>query len=116
MAIASMLASLGGGCPTSRPLHTILLDLPRWLESLGFEVTAADPIAERARPADFLWQWPRAFVVTGLERLVDLGRVSAERARAMRAAFDEVERTPGAFMLTPTVLEIVARKRGGEGG
>jgi SAM-dependent methyltransferase len=88
----------------------IALDLPRWLEALGFEVTVAETISEVARPDDFVWQWPKAFLATGLQRLVDLGRVEAGRARAMREAFDEVERTPGAFMLTPTVLEIVARK------
>ncbi len=89
----------------------IALDLPRWLESLGFEVQVTRAISEVARPGDFVWQWPKAFVATGLQRLVDLGRVDAARARAMQQAFDDVERTPGAFMLTPTVLEIVARKR-----
>jgi hypothetical protein len=43
---------------------------------------------------------------------VDLGRVDAASARAIQHAFDETERTPGAFLLTPTVFDIVARKRG----
>ena len=69
------------------------------------------PITELARPGDFLWQWPRAFVDVGLERLVDIGRVTRERAAEMRGAFDEVEALPGGFVLTPTVLMIVAVKR-----
>ena len=89
----------------------IALELPRWLETLGFELLVTRPITEFARPRDFLWQWPKAFVGTGIQRLVDLGRVDADRARAMREAFEEAERTPGAFVLTPTILEIVARKR-----
>jgi SAM-dependent methyltransferase len=89
----------------------IALELPRWLGSLGFEVMAPRAISEVARPGDFVWQWPRAFLATGLQRLVDIGRVDAARAGEMQQAFDDVERTPGAFMLTPTVLEIVARKR-----
>jgi SAM-dependent methyltransferase len=89
----------------------IALDLPRWLEDLGFDLLATRTISDVARPGDFVWQWPKAFVATGLERLVDLGRLDRARARTMQEAFDEVERTPGAFMLTPTVLEIVARKR-----
>lgn len=89
----------------------VALDLPRWLEAAGCEVVETRVITELARPGDFLWEWPKAFVATGIDRLVDLGRVAPERARAMREAFDTVERTPGAFMLTPTVLEIVARKR-----
>ncbi len=89
----------------------IALDLPRWLESAGCEVLESRAITEVARPGGFVWEWPKAFLATGLQRLVDLGRVDAGRARAMRGAFDQVERTPGAFMLTPTVLEIVARRR-----
>ena len=90
----------------------IALDLPRWLQALGFELREVRPITELARPGDFVWQWPRAFFAIGLDRLVELGRVDAARADTMRRAFAETEATPGAFALTPTVLEIVARKRG----
>lgn len=89
----------------------IALEMPRWLEGCGCEVLAMRPIAEAARPQDFFWQWPKAFVDVGLARLVDLGRVDAARAAVMRQAFADAERTPGAFTLTPTVLEIIARKR-----
>lgn len=86
-------------------------DLARWLPELGFDVIEANPIVEMARPGDFLWQWPRAFVNIGLDRLVELGRVSEARAAQMRGAFDRTERTPNAFLFTPGVLELVARKR-----
>ncbi len=89
----------------------IALELPRWLKELDFDVVGLEAISEVARPADFMWQWPKAFFTVGLERLVELGRVEAARAQAMRAAFDGAEHTPGTFMITPTVLEIVARKR-----
>ncbi len=88
----------------------IALELPRWLEALGFEPIRLEPIVEVVRPTDFVWQWPRAFLEVGLERLVGLGRVAPARAAAMREAFAEVERTPGAFQVTPAVLEILARK------
>ncbi len=87
------------------------LDLPRWLETLGFELREVRPISEVARPGDFLWQWPKAFVETGLERLVALGRLDEERARSMHRAFAGTETAPGSFLLTPTVLEIIARKK-----
>jgi SAM-dependent methyltransferase len=87
------------------------LELPRWLESLGFELLVTRPISEVARPGDFLWQWPKAFVGTGIQRLVDLGRVDPARARSMQQAFDDTERTPGAYVINPTVLEIVARRK-----
>jgi len=87
------------------------LELPRWLDSLGFEFLVLRPITEVAHPGDFLWQWPRAFIGTGIQRLVDLGRMDPAHARAVQQDFDALEHTPGAFQLTPTVLELVARKR-----
>jgi SAM-dependent methyltransferase len=91
----------------------IALELPHWLEALGFDLSSVEPITELARPGDMLWEWPKAFVAVGLRRLVDLGRVDGARASAIQRAFDETERAPGAFLLTPTVFDIVARKRGG---
>ncbi len=87
------------------------LDLPRWLEELGFELRELRPITEVARPGDDLWHWPRIFVEIGLQRLVDLGRIDAARARDMHHAFIDTGTTLGGFCLTPTVLEIIARKR-----
>ena len=78
---------------------------------LGCEVLGMRAISEVARPGDHVWQWPRAFVEVGLRRLVDLGRVDETRAAAMLYAFAEAEAAPGAFLVTPMVLEIVARRR-----
>ncbi len=87
------------------------LALPGWLEALGFELREVRPIVEVARPGDFLWQWPLAFVNVGLDRLVELGRIEPARADAVRRAFAETGSAPGGFTLTPLVLEIVAVKR-----
>jgi SAM-dependent methyltransferase len=86
----------------------IALELPGWLQELGFEILELRAISEIARPRDYLWQWPRAFVETGVARLVDLGRISETRAADIRDAFARTEATPGALQVTPTVLEIVA--------
>lgn len=85
--------------------------LPQWLDELGFEVRELRPVIEAVRPHDFLFEWPAAFVGVGLQRLVDLGRVSAAQADAVRRAFRESQATPGAFQTTPAVLEIIAVKR-----
>jgi SAM-dependent methyltransferase len=86
------------------------LELPRWLGELGFRVRELRPLVEVASPRDFVWQWPRAFVDTGVQRLVDLGRIDAGRGAAITAAFRESQGAPGAFLVTPTVIEIVAVK------
>ena len=87
------------------------LDLPRWLGELGLEIIASRLLVDVARPRDYLWQWPRAFVDVGIQRLVDVGRIDAARARSMASAFDEVESTPHAFQVMPTVIEILATRR-----
>ncbi len=87
------------------------LDLPRWLGELGCEVLEQRAIAEIAVAGDHVWQWPREFVRVGIQRLVDLGRMERAQADAVLAAFERAESTPGAFLVTPMVMEIVARRR-----
>ena len=84
------------------------LDIPRWLEESGFEIRSLRPIIDVVHPADFIWQWPKAFVEVGLRRLVDLGHLSPERASAIAQAFATSESAPHTRMITPAVLEVVA--------
>jgi SAM-dependent methyltransferase len=86
-------------------------ELPRWLEELGFEIRSLTPIVDAVRPSSFVWQWPSAFVDVGLARLVSLGRLTEEKARRIRAAFDARERDPSALMITPAVLEVIAERK-----
>ena len=85
--------------------------LPLWLVELGFEVRELKTLQDAARPDEFVSRWPDAFVGVGLDRLVELGRVDRARADAVRRAYVESQSTPGAFQLTPTVIEIIAIKR-----
>jgi SAM-dependent methyltransferase len=84
--------------------------LPTWLPELGMEVRTLTPLAFAARPGDPAWVWPTVFVDVGVRRLVDLGRLDAARGRAIADAYAATERMPGAFQVTPTVIEIVAVK------
>ncbi len=86
------------------------LDLPRWLTLRGCRSVETRTIGEIAEPGDPLWAWPDAFVEVGLARLVELGRVSAEEASSVRSAWASTASTPGAFVITPTVIEVIARR------
>jgi SAM-dependent methyltransferase len=86
-------------------------DLPGWLELAGFQIDDLRPIVDVIGPADFIWQWPRAFVQTGLERLVTLGTTTRQDADATWADFLAREGHPGVRMMNPIVLEIVATRR-----
>jgi SAM-dependent methyltransferase len=84
--------------------------LPAWLAELGMKVKSLTPLAFAARPQDEMWQWPTVFVAAGPRRLVELGRIDEARAARIDAAYAQMARTPGAFQITPAVLEIVALK------
>ncbi len=85
-------------------------DLPCWMRDTGFEIVSLRPILEVAPNGSFTWEWPKAFVYSGAQRMVDLGELSQERADAIVRAFDERDANPNAFVVTPAVLEVVGRR------
>ncbi len=80
------------------------------LRQHGFEIMSIKPIARSARPHEPLWQWPAGFIRTYLPRLVELGQVDNAFAANVLAELVRAEQDPQSIMLTPTVLEIIARK------
>ena len=89
----------------------IALSLPHWLEELGYEVRSARPIVDVVQPDHLSWSWLATFVEVGRRRLVDLGYLSPSRSESIWQAFVAFQVTPGARMITPGVLEIVAGRR-----
>jgi ubiquinone/menaquinone biosynthesis C-methylase UbiE len=87
------------------------LNLPRWLAELGFEITSLRPVVHIIPASDFLWQWTRTFIYSGLRRLVELDQLTSERARAIAEAFEAREAAPHTLMITPAVLEILAVRK-----
>jgi SAM-dependent methyltransferase len=88
----------------------IAASLPQWFEQAGAEVVSMRPYVDVIGPADALWQWPAAFVHSGLNRLVEIGRLDAVRAGTMRQEFVLHSTQPGARMATPLVLELIVQK------
>jgi ubiquinone/menaquinone biosynthesis C-methylase UbiE len=86
------------------------LEVPRWLEELGFTIESVTPIIDVITPRDFAWRWPTSFMEIGLSRLVQLGAIEKSREGEFREALDVVTNTPTMRMITPGVLEVVARK------
>lgn len=94
-----------GGEPDIAPM------LAPMLYDAGLEVVHLNPIVWAIRPDDYRWQWPKAFFRSGLHRLVDIGVVTQNWADEVTRTFDEAERDPTTLMVTPIVLEIMARKK-----
>jgi len=80
------------------------------LAEAGLVVREAVPRAFCFRPADRGWQWPASFLEVYPDRLVELGRVDRAWADRVRRAFRAAAADPRTLMLTPLVLEIVARR------
>jgi SAM-dependent methyltransferase len=85
--------------------------LPGWLEELGFEIKSLLPIIDLVTTRNHVWQWPAAFLRSGIHRLIDLGHLTIERGAAIRDAFEAAAAEPSTRMITPAVVEIIATLR-----
>ena len=86
------------------------LQLPGWLTELGFDIVSTRSLVHVIPPADPIWDWPAAFVHAGTHRLAALGQMTADRGEEIRGAVDAAARQPGVRLITPAVLEVIARK------
>lgn len=84
------------------------LDLTGWMRDSGFAIRELRPFVDVISPADYLWQWPKAFVAIGAERLVELGYLSPEQARELGETLERAEQDPNTRMVIPATLEIIA--------
>jgi ubiquinone/menaquinone biosynthesis C-methylase UbiE len=87
------------------------LRLPSLLEDAGFDIVALNPIVDIVAPDNFVWHWPVSFVRGFRDKLVTDGLITAAEADAAIAALDRAETEGGTRMVTPIVLEIIARRR-----
>jgi len=69
------------------------------------------PIIDVVPPSSAIWKWPASFAALFLERLVASGQLTASEADAARDSLARAETDPRSLMVTPMVLEIIARKR-----
>lgn len=85
--------------------------LPRLLEDAGFDIVSLKPIVDIVDPQNYVWQWPTAFARDFQMKLVSDGLITPELAREALAALARAEKDGGTRMITPMVLEIIARRR-----
>lgn len=86
--------------------------LPAMLESMGFAVDHIAVNQRLARPGEPMWHWPQSFWQNFLPVLIELGLLTEADRADWLSEWDELGRTPGAFVLLPPVFEVIAVKRG----
>lgn len=82
-----------------------------WMPAVGLEIASVRAIVEVAAPGSPHWEWLQRFAEVGVSRLAELGEITAEQGAAAIAAWTACAARPGAQMITPAVLEIVAVRR-----
>jgi SAM-dependent methyltransferase len=87
------------------------LDLPVLLPAAGFGVRQVRHHIFAVTPRDEFWQWPASFVGINVDRLRELGRVSADWAARVHQDFLEAEADERTVFTTPLVLEVIAERR-----
>jgi SAM-dependent methyltransferase len=80
------------------------------LRQAGLEIMNAKPIVFAVGPGNFMWKWPSSFLKTNLKRLVESGRRTDAWAKEVLHSFCELELSADALMLTPMLLQVIARK------
>lgn len=87
------------------------LALPLLLEDAGFDILSLTPIVDVVGPENYVWQWPAAFVRDYHQRLVADSLITPQLAQDTLSALSRAEKEGRARMVTPIVLEIIARRR-----
>jgi ubiquinone/menaquinone biosynthesis C-methylase UbiE len=93
-----------GGEPNIAP------SLLQWCEELGLHVESLRPIVHIVSPESYIWQWPKSFVKVSAQRLVDIGHFTSEQYDSLQTEFAAVESDGHTRVITPAVLEIIAKK------
>ena len=85
--------------------------LPALLEEAGLKVVSVRELNKLGTPKDLVWHWPKTFFKIYLPKLVDMGLMSKEQMQTALADFDKVEQMPGAQLMGPSMIEIIAQKQ-----
>lgn len=86
------------------------LSIPGWLTEMGFRLETTRPLIDIVGPRNYIWQWPKAFIEVGVQRMLDLGALTPDEAQRARRDVAEAESRPDSLMITPGVIEIIATK------
>ena len=88
----------------------VALALPGLLADAGLKLETARPVVFAASMADFASRWPMGFAREYLPSMIESGDVFASEGETIAHLLSNYESNPNALVITPGVLQIVARK------
>jgi SAM-dependent methyltransferase len=83
---------------------------PAAFASLGWALEYERPIIHATRPGDVIWNWPTSWFQHAPARLVELGFFTREQADCFDRFIAQRNADPNSMLMTPMVMESVARK------
>lgn len=86
------------------------LAIPHLLAQRGYRVESVQPRVYCVRPGEPLWEWIATFVESNVGRLVELKECDEEWADRVRSELRRVQADSNSVMITPLVLEVIARR------
>ena len=86
------------------------LALHRLLSDMGLEIELVRPVVFAAHPGDFVWQWPTTFARSNAHVMAENGTIPRAEAERIGTILTQYEADPASLVITPGVLQIVARK------
>ena len=84
--------------------------VPEMMVRHGLRIQSVRPIVRIARPQDALWKWPETFFRGFLPGLVADGFLAQNELDAFWTDWNERSRTPGSFLLSPPMVEVIGVK------
>ena len=88
----------------------VACELPPLLRANGFVVEHVAPRVFCVPPGTPQWTWISTFVALNFERMVEIGAAEPAWIASAREEFAAAEKDPTSLLITPMVLEMVARK------
>lgn len=83
--------------------------LPQIFTEMNMEVTSIRLMPKLGTPHNAIWQWPKTFYHSYFPRLVPKYLNEREVTNALEE-MDQLEAIPGASLLTPLMVEVIAKK------
>lgn len=85
--------------------------VPEIFEKNGFSVYNTRPLSKMAKPNDLVWQWPKTFLKIYLPKVVEMKKLDSLIATKAMEEFDQLEKTTGASLLAPSMIEVIGEKK-----